>query len=155
MHGYGSVVGGIPGSVDRGNRSIDIQAVDNGWVVTVQNPIPRVDPNTEMLGRYFSAIGTVLPEINRESGAAAVEGIDEELDPYKRNDESRQERQARKQEILQKVIKEATTEPKRPLRRPFEVYVFLDKAKLISFLNELLVIESPVDPIESLPKGSK
>jgi hypothetical protein len=150
MHGMGSYVTGspLPGASARQGRNVEIKAVDNGWLVTIQNPLDHEDPTMLGVSAGLRAMVQAVSEINKAGGAGLVQGMDEELDDYKKNDEDRAKRQELIMKKTQENIDKAMKAPKK--RRAFECYVFLDKAKLISFLSELLVIETPEDPFKQL-----
>lgn len=121
-HGYGS-------------RRVEIQFVDNGWIVTVTNPPPRKVNEVE---KMYKALTTILPSINNLGARGMAQGIDEEMDPYKENDESREAKMREKVKLAQDVVEKAFADPVM-VQKPFEVYLFLDVEKMMAFLRELVV----------------
>lgn len=120
--------------MDEGDgRLVNISAIDNGWLVTVTNPVKHVGETEKM----YKALATILPQINMGAGMGAARGMDEEIDSYKQNDEGREESYKKKMETIQKVVQEAFEE-KPSLRKPVETYAFLDFEKMMTFLREEL-----------------
>jgi len=115
--------------------SLNIKKVENGWVVTVHTHMERKDPTAS----YFKALAKALPAINMGSGRAVVEGMDEGMDPYKKTDAEAKAEQKQNIKDAQKVVEEAFAEgAPTNLRKPIEVYCFVDFKKMMAFIEEIL-----------------
>lgn len=130
------------GGMEEESRRVEIATIDNGWIVTVHNPI-KVAGETENM---YKALATILPTINMGAGAGAVRGVDEELDSYKKDDPERAEKAQAQIKQIQETVNAAFEEPP-TLRKPVEVYAFLDKKKMMAFLDEHLSVQEVPAPV--------
>ena len=117
------------------SRALSIKKVENGWVVTVMNPVQRPNDTRD----YFKALAKALPAINMGSGRAAIEGMNEGMDPYKETDAEAKAKQKENIKDAQKIVEEAFAEgAPSTLRKPIENYVFVDFKKMMAFIEEIL-----------------
>lgn len=128
-----------------GESQVNIETVENGWIVHVENPpeSPRGDPSMAMLKTFYKSFPKVLGSINEIGGRGAAKGLDEAMDSWKEEDTERQDKHAAKieaaEQVIEKAFQEGEAEMNPPtLRKPVEVYVFTERARLDAFLAEVI-----------------
>lgn len=118
------------------SRRVQVVTIDNGWLVTVHNPVKAVGETEKM----YKALATILPSINMGAGAGAVRGVDEELDSYKKDDPERAEKAQAQIKKIQETVN-AAFEDAPSLHKPIETYAFIDFKKMMAFLEEHLSVQ--------------
>lgn len=123
------------------NPKAAISKVDNGWVVRVHNPHEfERRPVGDDLKRVYKAIAKVIPEINELGGASMVRGADEEMETWKKKDESREQTREKAMQKVQAAIEEAFAPETAPQSRfpELEVRIFPKLDQAMSFIHERL-----------------
>lgn len=105
-----------------------ISLLENGFHVQV------VTPPTDSPASFYKELLSILPQINYLAGKGAAQGMDDEVDPYKQDDE---DRDARRDKDFEKVMN-TIDKTFKPAKKGKEEYVFDNAEKLIVFLKELL-----------------
>ena|SRR3990167_3956191 len=116
-------------------KSAVITRASNGWIVTIAHPAPPApEPGQAML----AGMAEILPIINKVAGKGAIQGIDEEIDPWKRGDGTREENL---REDIDKAKEEIAKEFRQPVRTGPETHVFIEPKEMLAFLQQFMVDE--------------
>jgi hypothetical protein len=126
----------LTGRSSRPGPTVIISPAENGFTVEVHNPVEERNPDEKL----YKALLTAIPKINNLAGRGAVRGMEEEMDPYKENDESRDEKEKQAVAEAEKLLNAVFDD--KPSRKPVEHYVFSDMEKLLSFVREQLSVSA-------------
>lgn len=149
MHSFTPTpMGPMYAAAEGAGLNCNITKVENGYVVTVNAPYPTSFGTAEIPAQldedFLNGMVDASIEIQKAAGGAAVRGVDEEIDAWKKDDGEREEKSeaARKKakENITKAVKSAKAKIEKKnavveIFKPTSIYVFGTLLEALSFIN--------------------